>query len=445
MKGVLNNVSKRGNKGMNEKFRRMDDSPLKCFPSESGIPLIDEGRKPTSTRVIAITSGKGGVGKTNIATNLAIALASLEERVCVFDADLGLANINILLGLSPEFDLQHVVFGNKEISDIMIDAPGDITIIPAGSGVEKLTELNEQQKEKLISSFYVLDKITDFLLVDTSAGISSNVLSFVIAAHETIVVLSPEPTSLTDGYALIKVITSRGYKKPIGIIINMVTSSRIAQNLFQRFDSVVKGKLGARLNYLGHILRDKELSKAVSQQKPVYLFNPKSNASRCFSALAKNISNRSHDNLAEDDIRHFWKRALNFIKSPIIGQSKNREDIIYSTADRFERFKKEFKIELQNTKYSEEHMLQIVRILSEMYEKKFNKAIPVTDKNTGMLSHGKLLDKLRDIQIEERNITDTLAKLKEEKIEYTKKLLKFIKPSENSKSEAPKQGSNDRT
>ena len=120
---------------MNEKFRRMDDSPIKCFPSEPDIPMIDKGCKLTSTRVIAITSGKGGVGKTNIATNLAIALASLGERVCVFDADLGLGNINILLGLSPEFDLQHVVFGNKEISDIMIDAPGGITIIPASSGV----------------------------------------------------------------------------------------------------------------------------------------------------------------------------------------------------------------------------------------------------------------------------------------------------------------------
>ena len=303
--------------------------------------------------------------------------------------------------------------------------------ISASSGVEKLTELDEQQREKLIYSFGVLDKTTDFLFVDTSAGISYNVLSFVIAAHETIVVLSPEPTSLTDGYALIKVITSKGYKKPVGIVINMVSSPRIAQNIFQKFDSVVKGKLGARLNYLGYILRDKELSKAVSQQKPVYLFNPKSNASRCFSALAKNIRNGSHDNPAEGDVRHFWKRALTFIKSPIIGQSKNREDIIYSTADRLERFKKEFKIELQNTKYSEEHILQIFQLLSEMYKKRFNKTIPVIDKDTDLLSHGNVLDKLRDIQIEERNITDTLTRLKEEKMNYTEKLFKFIKPSEN--------------
>jgi MinD-like ATPase involved in chromosome partitioning or flagellar assembly len=337
--------------------------------------LIDEGHRPSLTKVIAITSGKGGVGKTNIATNLAIALASLGERVCVFDADLGLANINILLGLSPEFDLQHVVFGNKEISDIMIDAPGGITIIPASSGVERLTDLNEQQREKLISSFGLLDKITDFLLVDTSGGISSNVLSFVIAAHETIVVLSPEPTSLTDGYALIKVLISRGYKNPIRIVINMVTSPRIAQALFQRFDSVVKGKLSVKLNYLGYILQDKELTKAVSHQKPIYLFNPKSNASRCFFTLAENITNRSHEHPPEGDVRHFWKQALAFIKSPILDKSKDREDIIYPMSERFEMFKKEFTIELQNTEYSEDHMLQIFQLLSETYKKRFNKSI----------------------------------------------------------------------
>lgn len=271
-----------------------------------------------SPRIIAVTSGKGGVGKTNISINLAIALSKLNKRVCIFDADLGLANINILLGINPEFDIQHVISGEKEIRDIVIQTSEGVQIIPGSSGIQQLADLNKEQVERLILSFKSLTQKLDFFFIDTSAGISSSVLSFVMAAHESIVVVTREPTSLTDGYSLIKVITSLGHRKKINIMVNMVRSPGLAKIIFQKLFDASKKHLNIELKYLGTILTDPNLTEAVCQQRPVLSLYPKSSSSKMFTALATVVCDQPVNKTeSEETISSFWIRALKILRTPL--------------------------------------------------------------------------------------------------------------------------------
>lgn len=284
-------------------------------------PIIrsrDSKPKGAFPRIIAITSGKGGVGKTNITLNLAISLARLNKRVCVFDADLGLANINILLGVNPEFDIQHVISGEKEITDIIMHTPEGIQIIPGGSGIQQLSDINKGQLKQLIRSFEKLVKNLDYLFIDTSAGIATNVLSFVMAAQESIVVVTKEPTSLTDAYALIKVVSGMGHKKKINILVNMVNSPEFATKIFQKLFQVCKKHLNIELSYSGSVLMDLNITNAVCQQKPVLTLYPKTSSSKDFAALAYLINNKPTVRAETSEaVVSFWIRALKILKAPL--------------------------------------------------------------------------------------------------------------------------------
>ena len=241
------------------------------------------------TKTIAITSGKGGVGKTNIVANLAIALSKKGKKVLVLDADLGLCNIDVLLGMCPKHNIQDLLNGNKSLKEIIVRGPEGILIVPASSGVQELTQLDEFKKLRLIDEFQHLDNEIDFLLIDTGAGISSNVTFFCIASQSTVVVITPEPTSLTDAYALIKVLNTRYHEKDFKILINQARSSTEAMDIYRRLHLVTDRFLNVSLDYIGYIPYDRALQKAVRAQKAVIMQSPKSPSSEAFKVLADRV------------------------------------------------------------------------------------------------------------------------------------------------------------
>ncbi len=253
------------------------------------LGYLSKVAKGDNTRVLSITSGKGGVGKTNIATNLACALVQEGKKVLVFDADLGLANIDILMGITPKYTIEHVIKGKKRLSDVIIDTPEGIHILPSSSGVEELTNLSLFQKKRLIEEFSLLNDTYDFIIIDTPAGISSNVIYFNLAANEIINVIEPDPTSFTDAYALMKVLSVRYGVEEFNIVVNCVDSEIQAKEIFQKMNMVCERFLQIRLRYLGHIFKDKKLVQAVRNQRPVITLYPYSKASKCICNLCNTI------------------------------------------------------------------------------------------------------------------------------------------------------------
>lgn len=242
-------------------------------------------------QVLAVTGGKGGVGKTNVALNLSIALAEMGRRVMLLDADLGLANIDVLLGLSPKHTIADVLAGKCELRDILLHGPGGIKIIPASSGTQAMTQLSLQQHAGLISAFSDLNDQLDVLMIDTAAGISSSVVSFVIASQEVLIVVTNEPTSITDAYALIKLLHRDHQVMRYRVIANMVRSQQEGQQLFNKLTNVTERFLDVTMQYLGAIPFDDALRKAVQRQRPLLECYPRAKAAIAIRALAQKIDN----------------------------------------------------------------------------------------------------------------------------------------------------------
>jgi len=267
-------------------------------------------KKSRFPRIIAITSGKGGVGKTNIVANLAFALTKLDKSVMVLDADLGLGNLDVLLGLTPKFNLYHVLTGEKTISEVIIKGPGMMDIMPASSGIQKLTELTKEQKLHMLTELSVLENAVDVFLIDTAAGISSNVMYFNVAAQEIMVVVSPEPTSITDSYALMKILSKEYSEKHFNLLVNCVSSAKEAMDVFKKL-SLVSGRfLNISINYMGYILQDENIPKAVRKQKVLGEAYPKSQANRCFYQLAKKVCELPEQEDSKGNIKFFWRHLF---------------------------------------------------------------------------------------------------------------------------------------
>ena len=264
-----------------------------------------------SPRVISVTSGKGGVGKTNIVGNLAVALRRLGKRVLILDGDLGLANIDIIFGLNPAYNIKHVINGEKDLADVIVEGPEEIRIIPAGSGLQQLVDLTQGQKLNLLNEFDALEEDFDVFLIDTGAGISSNVIYFGIAAEERIVVVTSEPTSITDAYALIKVMFTKHGTNTFKLLVNMVDHAEEARSVFENLsNAVVRFLKGISLEYIGFIPRDGNLEKSVRQQCTVIERYPESPSSKGFSELANRLL-ASSENVAQDgNIKFFWKKLM---------------------------------------------------------------------------------------------------------------------------------------
>jgi flagellar biosynthesis protein FlhG len=266
-----------------------------------------------ATRVIAVTSGKGGVGKTNLVVNLGIAMSQAGKRVVVMDADLGLANIDVLLGLSPKYNLEDVIRGRKSLPEIVLSGPGGIRIVPASSGVEEFANLDSDILDKLIGQIVWLGETSDILLVDTGAGMSRNVTRFVLSAQEVILVTTPEPTAITDAYVMIKVIVTHNPEARISLITNMVMTREAGRSVYDRLNLLSKRFLGRGIDYLGPILYDRTVPKSVGRQTPYILAAPYALASATTRQVAGGIIGRS---LPGTGLRRFFQRMSHILDRP---------------------------------------------------------------------------------------------------------------------------------
>lgn len=268
-------------------------------------------RPSRSPIVFSVTSGKGGVGKTNISVNLALLLANAGKRVVLLDADLGLANVDVLLGMTPRCNLFHLFHEGAKVSDILHATEYGFSILPASSGVTEMLNLDTGQKLELLEAMDELENDVDYLVVDTGAGINDNVLYFNLAVQERIVVLTPEPTSLTDAYALIKVMKLHHGVDNFRVLLNMANDETLAKEVYRRLTSACDHFLtGVSLDYLGSIPRDPNVRKAVVQQLPYYVEDENSPASKALVNISNILLTWDPPASLDGNIKFFWKKLL---------------------------------------------------------------------------------------------------------------------------------------
>lgn len=255
-------------------------------------------QRPTA-RVITVTSGKGGVGKSNVSINLAVQLRKLGQRVIIFDADFGLANIEVMFGAIPRHNLGDLIYQGKNIREIITEGPMDIGFISGGSGIAGLTNLGRDYINYLIQNLAELDMLADVIIIDTGAGISDAVIEFLVASGEVLLVTTPEPTSITDSYSLLKALNRHvrfnREMTTIKVIANKVRSPEEGQQLYNKLNAVVSRYLKIPIRYLGYVPEDQQLVKAVMQQTPISIDSPNAKSSRAFENLAYVLTNNADD------------------------------------------------------------------------------------------------------------------------------------------------------
>ena len=261
-------------------------------------------------KVISVTGGKGGVGKSNVTLNVAISLAKLGKKVMVMDADLGLANIDIMLGLRVIQNLSHVIKGECSLEDIILEGPEGIKIIPASSGAKEMAQLSEMEHVGLIRAFSSLTDQIDVLIVDTAAGIADNVISFSQASQDLVVVVCDEPTSITDAYALMKILSVDHNLFRFRIVANMVRSSKEGRELFAKLTRVTDQFLDVALDYMGSVPFDENVRKSVKKQQALVTLYPDSPASVAMKHLAEKITDWPVPNSAKGNIEFFMERLV---------------------------------------------------------------------------------------------------------------------------------------
>ncbi len=252
-----------------------------------------QARSVSKARVITITSGKGGVGKSNIAVNLAVQLRRLGEKVIIFDADMGLANVEVMFGAIPKYNLSDMIYHGKKMRDIITEGPMEIGFISGGNGITGMNNLTKNQLTRLVNNLIELDELTDFILIDTGAGIANNVMEFVSASPEVLLVLTPEPSSLTDSYSLIKALYGNPgfirHSTKIEVVVNRTVSPEDGQIVYDKLSSVISKFLQGEVQFFGTIPQDILLEKSVRAQKIVSLSAPNARSARAFESLAQSL------------------------------------------------------------------------------------------------------------------------------------------------------------
>ena len=265
-------------------------------------------------RTITVTSGKGGVGKTSVVANLAVCLAQAGQKVIILDADLGLANIDVVFGIRPQHNLMDVINGDMDLDEIMVTGPSGIQIIAGGSGIAELAQLKSDKAKKLFNQLKFLEDKTDFLLIDTGAGISDGVISFCLAADQIIVITNPEPTSLADAYGIIKIINNKNPDSFVSILVNRVYDEKEAESVHNKLSKVAKDFLGFDLHYIGSLPQDKQMHIAVRQQIPLLLFSPMSPAAKGIRKIVTTSFYEIPEEIKTEGIKGFLSKLSNFFK-----------------------------------------------------------------------------------------------------------------------------------
>ena len=270
---------------------------------------VSDSRGPLA-RVLAVTSGKGGVGKTNVAANLAICLAASKRRVLLLDADISLGNLDLIMDVRSKYNVSHVIGGHRRMEEAIQDGPEGLRIICGASGLEKLADLGEGQQQLLLDHLSKLQCETDAIVVDTGAGISSTVVSFCLAADHVLVVTTPEAAAMADAYGMIKVLVRKGYKGPISVLVNMANSTEEGKRVYHRMARVARRFLQRDLYHAGILLKDERLCSAVRARQPVVLAYPRSAISSAFATLAARLGGTQYDGHARGG---FFRKVIRWL------------------------------------------------------------------------------------------------------------------------------------
>jgi len=254
------------------------------LPEPPGALASRAGAPPA--RTIAVTSGKGGVGKTALVVNLGVALTALGKRVCAIDVDLGTANIDVILNLTPRWNLAHVIAGEKDIFEVLVEGPGGLVVLPGGAGLQELTALSDRQFAKLRSQFQQLERYADILLLDTGSGLSRSVTNFILAAQEAVLLTTPEPHAITDAYALLKVLSQYTDQLPLQLVVNRVRDAEEGEAIARKMIFASQRFLGVDMGYLGHLSEDPAVGHAIRRQEDLLRAFPKSRAAADIRRLA---------------------------------------------------------------------------------------------------------------------------------------------------------------
>jgi flagellar biosynthesis protein FlhG len=261
-------------------------------------------------RVIAVTSGKGGVGKSNVSVNLAVKFASCGKEVVLLDADLGLANADVLCNIDLPANLAHVIARRKTLTEVMVRAPGGFSLIGGASGLARMADLTDYDRQRVVDSLGELEDQTDLILIDTGAGISPNVLSFTRAADHVLVVTTPEPTAITDAYAVIKVIGRDRVDRPISLLVNQTRTPQEGKVVYERIAAVARQFLSVQVLDAGHVMADAQVPAAVRRRVPFLIASPDCPAAQCIGAVAS----RLEGSIGPAQATGFFRRMLRWIK-----------------------------------------------------------------------------------------------------------------------------------
>ncbi|MCG9967964.1 MinD/ParA family protein [Pelotomaculum terephthalicicum JT] len=284
---------------------------MKLWPPRAGRiyrgSIAKSENMPYGPRAIAVASGKGGVGKTSLSVNLALCLAGMGLKVTLFDADLGLANAEVMLGLTPRFSLYEVLYGDKTIDEIIVPGPLGINVISGGSGCLEMANLDHARRQWLLKMFDRFSAPDDVLIIDNGAGINKNVLGFLAAAGEVIIVVTPDPTSLTDAYALIKVLANYKVHSEVYLVVNRAAGRQEAMRTLSKIQAVAGRFLEIKINSLGWIPEDKQVAQAIKRQQPFFTASPSSAASRSVAGMAELLTGGTRSAAAGGG---FWSKLM---------------------------------------------------------------------------------------------------------------------------------------
>lgn len=268
----------------------------------------NSGIKNNKTKIITVTSGKGGVGKSNFVVNLGILLQNKGKKVLIFDADIGMGNDDVLMGIYPKYNIFDIIFSGKSMEDIIVEGPNGISLIPGGSGLNKVQELLPEQRKLFLEELEGLDEF-DYILLDTGAGVNKTILSFISSSEDLIIITTPEPTSITDAYSLIKATDHFKLKNEAKIIVNKVFTRKDGQDTYNKFETTVSRFLNIKVKYLGCISDDKKLVQSVRQQKPFVLLYPNCDATKDIENIAIKIIGEEVESI--DGAKGLFKRLFN--------------------------------------------------------------------------------------------------------------------------------------